>query len=374
MVIREMVKSIGFWGAMGGILMVNFYKQREVFGYKFDPNYWEKFYNESQYRVPMSKREISDSGVYRYVGYRLVLGDNPFEIDYWVPPLGKYLYGLSAKFLGNPYITSVVMYLGGLIILGGLAKMTVGNGGAKLAMVLYGLNPLLLDQIGVTMLDSVLMVILLGHIWLIWGSEKGDWRKVAWAGITLGLMAGVKVAFFLPVIAIADVIYLWKKTGWRKLVVGAGGVAAGYVLAYFCYFVKHPNPIPWVRLHGKVIEYWKNGGRHLWGGWEIWRYLRSGKFLGLKGDQRIMMTGGWSPILGLGVAGAVWAGVKGGRLRYLAGLIIGWVVMIAMVDFWPRYLVPIVPVVILLLATAGQKDKKIGWGLVLISLLIYGMW
>ena len=83
---------------LGIIIITLAYFSRWIFLYHFDPIYWENTYYESQWNVPNSKRGIGDDGLYRYVGYRLVNnGENPFNINYEVPPLGKYTYGLSAK-------------------------------------------------------------------------------------------------------------------------------------------------------------------------------------------------------------------------------------------------------------------------------------
>jgi hypothetical protein len=355
---------------------INVYKNKEVFSYKFDFAYWDKFYNESQYVIPRSKREISDEGVYQYVGYRLVEGENPFNIDYWVPPLGKYFYGLSAKVFGNPYLTSVTVYFLGWIIFGLITKTIIKDEfGRATAIILYGLNPLLLKQVGVTMLDVIVMGLLLGHLGTIFKVEKGDYRWVTLAGITLGLMAGVKVAFFLPIVALADAIYLIKKIGIKKTIYWLGGIFVGYGLAYFCYFIRHPNPLPWIRLHEKVIDYWANGGRELWGGREIWRYLTTGWFLGLKGSTKTMMWGEWSPIIGISLIGTIYYWFKSDkkneereRMRYLAGLILGWIVIVMLIDFWPRYLVPIVPMAILFLVSVSQKQRKWQWLWLLMSL------
>jgi len=165
------------------------------FTYKFDPVYWENFYYTSQWNIPNSKRVIGDEGVYRYIGYRLVNGENPFNVDYWVPPLGKYWYGVAAKYLGNPYWASWGWYAILLILVWVITKNWW-------VLLLVATNPLIVAQVGLTMLDLPQGVLLLAQAGCLLSGQ------FVLAGIMLGLMMGVKIGVLGPMVAVVGAYYL----------------------------------------------------------------------------------------------------------------------------------------------------------------------
>ena len=212
---------------------------RWTFTYKFDPVYWENFYYTSQWNIPNSKRVIGDEGVYRYIGYRLVNGENPFNVDYWVPPLGKYWYGVAAKYLGNPYWASWGWYAILLILVWVITKNWW-------VLLLVATNPLIVAQVGLTMLDLPQGVLLLAQAGCLLSGQ------FVLAGIMLGLMMGVKIGVLGPMVAVVGAYYLWKKTKSKKeILMFLVAIPAGYMLAYTCYFLAHPNPIPMVKIAPK---------------------------------------------------------------------------------------------------------------------------
>ena len=64
------------------ILCIGFilYYSKQVFHYQYDPEYQENLYYHSQWNYPGSARGISDGEIYKFVGYKLVQGENPYLI------------------------------------------------------------------------------------------------------------------------------------------------------------------------------------------------------------------------------------------------------------------------------------------------------
>lgn len=239
------------------VLILVLFRYRQIFAYHFNPSYWENFYYESQWIVPNSKREISDEGVYRYVGFCLVNGENPFNVDYWVPPLGKYLYGLTAKYFTNPYLTSAIIYFFSVLFFYLLSLEFLAKPKAILATTLYLLNPLLVSQLNQTMLDLPLSFFLLGYLLFFTKYLKNlnPKKSLLIAAVFLGLSAGTKAPFYVVVaLVFSSFILLFQKKPSKVLILFLFSLI-GYMLAYFSYFMHHPNPIPWIRLHQKVIEF-----------------------------------------------------------------------------------------------------------------------
>lgn len=350
------------------------YFNRWVFAYKFEPEYWENYYYESQWNVANSKRVIPDGGVYRYIGYRLVNGENPFNVDYWVPPLGKYWYGWGAKYLGNPYLISFAYYLTAIAIFWLIARLIFKDKSIIiLTTLLFALNPLVVEQISKTMLDLPMTIFFMMTILgLYYAVKKQQIAYVILAGLSLGLMAGVKPPYYVPMIAIIGTgwLYIKKVKAWWCFL---PTIAVGYLLAYACYFIKHPNPIPFIRLHEKIIEFQKNSsGSH--DTFNIFRVIFLNKYKGFWEGGKTITTTNWSVVLPLGTLymGWVWLKIKKIKAdndKIILLLLLGslYVVMNLFIDFWPRYLVPLIPIYILLLGYLLRNRPKI------IIILIVGM-
>jgi len=340
------------------LLLVVGYYNRWIFVYKFEPEYWENYYYTSQWNVANSKRVISDEGVYRYIGYRLVNGENPFNVDYWVPPMGKYWYGVGAKYLGNPYLISFGFYVLSIGVMWLLSKNW-------LMVYLWTLNPLIVEQIGQTMLDLPMTLFFLIHIYFLFKN------KLIISAIFLGLMAGTKPAYFVPMIGIVDWWWIYtnsKENKIRKMFFYLFWVFAGYVLAYTCYFIAHPNPIPWIRLHEKVINFQKgNGGSH--DVLNIFKTIFLDKYKGFWVGGTTMVVTGWSAILPVGTIllfKSMFLNDK--KYVYLSLIAIGYILMCLTIDFWPRYLVFLIPILILIVGKIFEK-KPLILAVILISYL-----
>lgn len=68
---------------------------------KLDGKYWEGRYQKSQWVVSNSKNSIGDDGLYAYHGWALLQGGDPSLVNPEVPPLGKYLIGVTESVFSN---------------------------------------------------------------------------------------------------------------------------------------------------------------------------------------------------------------------------------------------------------------------------------
>jgi|GEM_PF-5085140 len=340
-----------------GTLAVIGFCFRWTFVYKFDPVYWENFYYTSQWNIPNSQRVIGDEGVYRYIGYRRVNGENPFNVDYWVPPMGKFFYGLSAKYLSNPYWTSWGWYLLLLIAIYGISK-------SWWAVLILMTNPLIVSQIGLTMLDLPQAVMLAGQIYFI---LSGNYVL---SGLFLGLMMGIKIGYFGPVIVVIGTCYLWKRTkSFIEVIKYLIAVPLGYTLSYFCYFAVHPNPIPWIRLHEKIITFWKNSGASP-NPINTVGYILINKYNQVLEGGRVWMSAReWTLLLPISLCitfKELWS--KNDKQKYLSLVAMGWIILCLLIDFWPRYLISVVPVLTIVTVNFFEKHKQWLWVILLMNL------
>jgi len=340
------------------VIFFIFFNSRQIFFHRYEPEYFENWYYHSQWLYPQSARGMSDGPYYQFVGYRLVHGENPFNINFEMPPFGKYLYGLGAVFFGNSYWVSIFLYLLSVLVFFLLSKDLFKNSQiALLALLLFVTTPFVATQVRETMLDLPLMSLYLIHVWLfIKFLSTRKHMNLLLAGIFLGLATATKPGLYTPAVAILGLILVFF--AGKKIfnpIFYAAFVLLGYVLAYFpVYFIRHPNPIPWLRLHEKILKFYLNAGNGQPNYLNQWKTIFISVYQGIwEGGQKIVISD-WSPVLPLGVIATVAVLILGLKKRhiqwvYLSGICLIFLTVNTFIPFWPRYLMPIIPIFVLLI-------------------------
>jgi hypothetical protein len=355
-----------------GIIAASLFWSRQIFFHRYEPEYYENWYYYSQWNVHVSSRVISDENLYKFVGYRIARGDNPFDINYEVPPLGKYLYGLAEVWWGNGYWISVFFFCGAAILvylvtseLTGEERLAVG------ASLITITTPLFAVQLRETMLDLPLVFMLLGNaLFFIKYLKNGKTSQLLTAGIFLGLATGVKIGVYTPLILIWGIgLAIWYSRRIWQGIAYAASTGAGYVLAYYCYFSRHPNPIPWIRLHAKAWKFYLGAGGEV-DHWNQWRGIFYNSYQSWWQSQQSEM-GNWSWILPLGLLAAIMLGILAVRSRdkrwiYITGLAGIILIVNSLIPFFSRYLIPVIPFFAIFLVYSW---RKIRYGVVLLCLL-----
>ena len=135
------------WWIIGLIFILGFtlWQNRFILENKYDAEYLDNFYYHSQWNIPNSVRVMGDGDLYQFTGYRLVMGESPFDINFMVPPLGKYLFGLGVVWFGNPLVVNLSAYIGSLILLFFISLKLIGKRGFYwLPVIILALNPLVI--------------------------------------------------------------------------------------------------------------------------------------------------------------------------------------------------------------------------------------
>ncbi len=338
------------------------YQSRWIFTFRYEPEYYENFYYESQYSYPQSARGISDGTLYKFIGYRLTKGENPFNINWEIPPLGKALYGYSSRLLGNPYWFSLICYFGALVFFFKILLKSFKNKLVPfLGVLMLILIPHFSTQAADTMLDLPLTLAYLVHMFFFFNYiDKKKITPLLFAGLFLGLAGAIKPPVYLPFILLAELftIYLNGKK-WKEILLLPASVFAGYILGYFVYFIQHPNPIPWVKLHKKIYDF----------------YL--GPVLTIKpltAIKEVFNLGTWGPLYIAGFFAYFVAGYnylkdrKNLKLLTLLLFTTIFLVVSSFIPFFPRYLLPLSFVFVYLLLYITKGNLKIILLLCLIAL------
>lgn len=358
-------------------VFITIYFNRWIFSFRYDSNYYENYYYHSQWNIPESTRVISDGDLYKFVGFRLAEGGNPFDINYEVPPAAKYLYGLSSKHLNNPYFISFVFYLLSLTVFFFLAKEIFSKTFPLLvAVFLFITSPILVAQIGQTMLDLPQMLWLLLHLYFfITGIKKKRNRTtcLVLSGVFLGLMTGTKIGVYTPLIILVDLAYIFVVLrDLRSIIFFLAGTGGGYLLAFYCYFIKHPNPVVWLRLHKRVFDFYLSSV-HSSDLVNQCRTIFINRYQGWWNRGVFNSVDSWSLLWPVGTISIVILLIRSfikkpseKSITYLTFIAVSILMVNTFVAFWPRYLLLILPIFVLTAVYIVRNNKFL---LVLISVL-----
>ncbi len=388
-----------FWISLISIVAIIFwsiFSFRWIFSYRFDSVYFKDLYDHSQWQIPLSPRTMGDSELYQMSGYSLVTGGSPFGINPEVPPLVKYMYGLAIVWSGNPYLASLFFYLASVGAFAGLSWFVL-NKNLKLtflAALFYLVNPLFSAQIGQIALDLPQMCFLFFHCVFLFLAIQPHSKKFSSefslffvSGLFLGAFTASKIGFFLPIILLADMWILWKskRLPWFALILGMIGIT--YAGTYFSYFLQRHTPIEWLKAQKWMIQFYRSSKvvymkgmifpsllvgyfTHWTAGltyikeWNIsWPISLVTLFTAAAGMMRSMFLAVQRKTFfhrSTNVSQHLFA-------QYVFVLTVGLIFLNAMIPFWPRYLMLVVPFLLLLLVQQIGKYTKF---LILILLIV----
>lgn len=378
------------------VILATLYFSRWMIMERFNFKYLDDLYATSQWRIPMSARVMSDNELYQLAGYKIVTGTPVDEINSEVPPLGKFLYGISISWFGSPYVASFLLYLGSILIFWQLAS-SIFHKQPNLqfwAVLFFVISPLFASQLSRSMLDLPQLFFLLAHILTIILLTRIDgWRKqlavALAAGLLLGWFGAIKIGVFVPIIFLVDLVWLWlvnpghlKKSQrlvvWlqRSALIGAGA-GLGYILVYAPYFMQGHSLIDWLKFQKWTVSFYAQS-REQSPVLILLTTILSGWYNGWWTDQWQQVYE-WSVLWPLATAGIIVQLVRTVRKKIAPGLdyisLMGTSLLLAMavIPFWPRYFLLILPLGILSLIPLFYRYKVIKIGLCIIVAIQFGL-
>ena len=216
-------------------------------------------YSRSQYiHGDAAIETISDSELYVFAGYAYVNGEDPTQINFEHPPLGKYLFGLSYLLTGNSFLINIPLFflilwmiylLTGRILKSNLLRILV--------VVIFGTMQLFTAMIANALLDIPFLLSLLSFfLTLSWSTNKKV-GKYLLAGVFLGLIVSIKYPFpfiFIPTGILFMNAYLQKELKYALIsLVVAGGI---YLGQYASYFAHNHSIIDWIEFEKYRFGWW----------------------------------------------------------------------------------------------------------------------
>lgn len=352
---------------------------------KFDYSYSKDLYDHSQWTLARTVRSVSDDQEYQIAGYDAIVNGELYRVTPEVPPLGKYLIGLSIILFKNAQIMSLIFYIFSIFIFYYLAYLVLKNDQlTKIATVIFMTEPLLFSQATISMMDLPLLITLMIHciflLKLLKNAEtKNSFTKdlplLVGAGFSLGAFLSVKIGFFALVIIAADIFILLKNRKISYFVHILLGSFLFYFASYLPFFMRGHSFLELLKAQKwMIIWYLSSEVKPLLGMPLI--SLSLGLYKNWSKGSQFNRISEWT-ILWPFYLGTIFALVKHfvkNRARfsndYLYTFLIcfGFFGLFIIIPFWVRYLVMILPFLIIFFITfASRLNKKI----LLILLVIY---
>lgn len=359
------------------LLQIIFF-QKSFFLEKYDASYWKDRYEHSQYTLPLSKRIIGDDGLYAYVGYRLMRGDDPTYMHANKTPFGLYIIGLSILLFKSPAFYAFILGIGTLVVFFLVTHSVLKNMLLSIqATALLFLDPLFFSQLWKPLLDIAQAFFLLAHFALFLAVVR-KFRRIAGlaflTGLALGFFVEIKPPALFPLLFVLETIYFFISGLKKSYLFYIGGIAVGVLIPYIRFFLLGHNLLDFARLHKHILSLYvvsKNAVDHS----SLWQTVFLGRFPDVSSGVPTNV-GEWSIMLPivvtLALIASVWVLIKDKEpgVKIVAAFLLGSFVVSSVISFYPRYLVALLPLCYFIAAkTVGKRVQKI-LPIILIVLLV----
>lgn len=328
------------------------WQNKEVYLKKYNDKEYAYLYQHSQFAENHDNRKfiMEDWDVYTYAGWHYVKGENPAEIDFPVPPLGKIFIGLSIKLFGNQNIGQLFWGIGVLFIIYLLSQEILKNRLCSLvAAGLVSIEPLFREQLTHSMLDIIQLFGILGVLFLAVKPAKSFWRILG-IGLFIGLVVSVKVWFTSALLLIVFSFYELKQKKDIKAIVliGLFGFIV-YLISYWKYFFNGRHLFDFAKLQFEILKWYRDYHPN-YPKFEIWRLIFTGSWRTWWGSEPFIKVSQWWQGWPIAVSGTILSTIiwlKKKKKNKGLKLLILWTVLYLAFNsthiIFPRYLLLVLP-------------------------------
>lgn len=345
----------------------------KLFTAPYDSAYWENRYLESGWAKGWASSEnIGDAELYAYAGWKAVTGSDPTLINPEQPPLGKYLIGLSIIVFRNPVVISIIYGLLLIFVTYLISKQLIKDDLlALIPAVLLSFDGLFKENLITSMFDlPFALFISLSFLFLFKAQEN---RKYIIA-LVVSLAAVSLTKMYLVGFALTGVIFLYllglfllfKRKDVFWFIASFPLFVLIYLGVYLGYFLNNHNLFDfkyyhfWIRHFARVqVDNYPQ--------FEILRILLLGKWKTWWGESGIINVPAWSIFWPMATIIATVTGVISIiKMNYRLVILPIWIFsLIGMYTYgvpYPRYILPILPALYIVLVFSGQKLLTIKYG------------
>jgi hypothetical protein len=298
----------------------------------------------SQWVVPNSKNSIGDDGLYAYAGYKYVFsGMNPILNSAEVPPLGKYLIGLTIAIFKNQNVFGLLTGISSLVAFYFLNTMLFKKKLLSfMPLLIFSLEPLFWEQLQANYLDLLYLSFLMMAFFF---TLK---KKFFLASFFVGCFAATKFPPTSILVALSMFIFVFvnSRKDLVKLCVSFILWPTVFVLSYLRFFTLGNGPIAFLKVMKYFLHYYQIGVQsqdHLM----VFDILFRGR-LNTWWGSGVLNVAEWSIFWPLNFCLALFAGIYYRKLIESPFLLIAvWVIFysafLIVVPVAPRYLLLLLP-------------------------------
>lgn len=350
-----------WWVVILGLCAVFVYGYRYNYLQPFDHQYARDLFDHSQWRMPITPRSIGDDLLYQVAGVDILKTGNLFDINSEMPPLGKYFYGLSILLFENAYILNLPLFGLALILYLLIAKEILHKPWQRFAaLLLFLCQPLFFSQLNTTLLDLPQLVALFIHVFAvlkILKTKKAPLGYILLSGLGLGTFVSIKIGFLVAAILFLDAYLLIRaKKGWTLFPISVL-IALVYLLVYLPYFFQGHSLVEFIKAQLWMLKFHTSSKitiNHLL----LPISFFSGWYKGWSENATWTRSEHWSlawPLIGIfflfQLARFVWkrSWKTPSSETYLFLLTSGILFIYFFIPFWTRYLLLVLPFMIILI-------------------------
>lgn len=331
---------------------------------KFKPEAYKSAYLGSAYNLK-NGAPVSDYIVYGYAAWEYIHGKNPTLINPEMPPLGKYLMGISILLFQRIKIFSLIFGGLSLILIFLIGKIILKSNILSLIPVaILSLEPLFIKQINEALLDIYHLFFTLLSFYFFLSRKKGRFFYI-FACLSLGGVIATKFYSTGVIIVFSWLISLLLERdycGLLKLCLCLPLALLVLAASYFKIFVEGENLRRFFGIQ-KWIWGFHSSGKFLVPPGSIWQLIFLKKWITWWADRRPLPAPDWqitwpiSIFISLLTAAAIT--LRKIKITKEAQIILTWIIMsLASLSFgisYPRYLLPILPFTYIISILSLQK-------------------
>lgn len=326
-----------------------------------------RYQNSQYFKGDKTDVILSDAEVNAVRGYQLAQQNaNPVEMLPGHPLFGSWLMGLSGKFFGQPLWVNIASFVISVFLLYLIGRKLLSPILALVSVIIYLLEPMLVEQIQTTMLDIVLLTFCLAslYFYLHW-LEKEQLSWLLLSQLVLGL--GLTVKFWLAAFPLVVVLYLATitKDNFRKFLQHSFSLillAFGFVLGHWQYFVHQFSLLGFFSYQRYLISWWAGSPQVPPG--QVWDLIFANRWHTWWGQQEVIKVDSWWLLWPLAIILGLLAIMRMFKSRKITT---GWVVLVLWIGFsllifnfsatYPRHLLLVLPSLYLLALSNFDQQK-----------------
>jgi len=365
---KKSIQTLLVWGMVGICLSLQLAVYWRDYSRPFRKDFMYNLYYHSQWVVPEHIQSIGDDGLYQVAGDQLIKKHNFYEINPEVPPLGKYYYGLSIKLFGNAEFGALLLFISSGVLYFLLTKKFIKDPVLQgFAVLFFVTDPLLFYQSRISMLDLPQLVALLVHVLsilflIMMKKNELNIPALVVAGLSLGAFMSIKIGALGLVIILADIIILFKHKSTSRMFPILTVAGLTYLLTYTMYFVQGHSLVEWLKAQKWMVHFYLASTiKPVFG--TVLTTLLFGRIIGWDQGATWVKVSEWTiswSVFFLAYLMHVGASVKKiltmkHEILYVLLLITGLLAGYILLPFFTRYLVLLIPILIVVFIRSLEK-------------------